>query len=109
MSWPWRCWAFGHRWTLVLDSGRIYLQCAACGSTTPGWWVRSEGLVEIVKPRRLQPEQAIDPTWENCQASWHKFHKFDDYGDDGQVRCRYCGRLFDDCLQLRDEGVLGDV
>lgn len=105
---PWRCWAFGHRWTLVLDNGHVFLQCAACGSTTPGWWVRTEGTVEIVKPPR-DNGPAVDPTYENCAASWHRFHKFDDHDADGRVCCRYCGRPFEACVRMRDEGVLGDV
>jgi hypothetical protein len=34
----WRC-RRGHTDALVLTPGRIFLQCAACGRQTPGWFV----------------------------------------------------------------------
>jgi len=95
---PWRCWLRGHRWTLMLDQGHVFLQCASCASTTPGWWMQTEGLVEIVKPT-TDSGPGVDPIYENCPVSEHKHHRFDVYDGHGVLCCRYCWQPFDVCIR----------
>jgi len=83
----------------MLDDGHVYLQCAACATVTPGWWMRSEGLVHIIKPPTRDREPSVDPNYENCKVSEHQHHRFDVYDGAGALCCRYCWQPFDACIK----------
>jgi hypothetical protein len=101
MTWPWRCWVWGHRWALVLDEGHVFLECATCAAATPGWWTPRSLIMQVHKRRTDAPAPlTVDPVFEDCLASKFKTHRFS-VSDPvtGQRFCQFCGRSFTACLK----------
>ncbi len=66
-----KCVVMGHDDQVRRAPGRLYLQCADCGRTTPGWDLRADGAAQTTVPAHVAPDRVRWPFWEMLRGRFH--------------------------------------